>query len=201
MDQDHARGVMNQLFYPIDSAPDLSDATAARLVDNMIEGRLFSATVAEFAAAIDQTLRAGTLHPQTAEVSRRYSAAELLEFVRRVARLLDERRPWPPPRFAKLDIAHWDSFGHAAPIARIDKPEHQLSAAVGHSFDEVPTGNGKLPLLILQLRTGEVVALMGSVDPRSTSFALLRRGPEDPADVIAHLRDLTGFGTGEIIAL
>jgi hypothetical protein len=201
MDPDLARGVMNQLFYPIDGAPDLGDATAVRLVDNMIEGRLFSATVAEFAAAVDRTLRDGALHPQTAEVSRRYSEAELLEFLRRVARQLDERRPWPPPRFDKLDLVHWETFGHAAPIARIDKPEHQLSAAVGYSFDEVPTGNGKLPVLILQLRTGEVVALMGSVDRRSTSFALLRRGPEDPAEVIAHLRDLTGFSPEEVVAL
>src|SRR5688572_12027452 len=127
MDQDLARGVMNQLFYPIDGAPDLSDATAARLVDNLIEGRLFATTVAEFAAAIDHTLRAGELHPQTAEVSRRYSPPELLDFLRRVARQLDARRPWPPPRFDKLDVVHWDTFGQAAPIARIDKPEHQVS--------------------------------------------------------------------------
>jgi len=201
MDQDLARGVMNQLFYPIDGAPDLGDATAARLVDNMIEGGLFAATVAEFAAAVDQTLRDGALHPQTAEVSRRYSAAELLEFLRRVARQLDERRPWPPPRFDKLDVVHWQTFGQAAPIARIDVPEHQVNAAVGHPFDEVPTGNGKLPVLILQLRTGEVVALMGSVDPRSASFALLRRGTEDPAAVIAHLRELAGFSADEVVPL
>jgi hypothetical protein len=201
MDPNLARGVMNQLFYPIDGAPDLSDATAARLVDNMIEGRLFAATAAEFAAAIDQTLRDGALHPQTAEVSRRYSAGELLDFVRRVARQLDERRPWPPRAFDKLDVVHWDTFGQAAPIARLELPEHQVSAALGHDFDEVPTGAGKLPVLVVQLRTGEVVALMGSVDPRSTSFAVLRRGPEDPAEVIAHLRELAGFTADELVAL
>lgn len=201
MDPDVARGVMNQLFYPIDGAPDLSDATAARVADNLIEGRLFAAPVTDFAAAIDQTRRAGELHPQTAGISSRYSEAELLEFAGRVARQLDERRPWPPPRFAKLDVAEWATFGHAAPIARIDLPRHELSGAVGADFDHVPTGGGELPVLIFQLRTGEVVALMGSVDARSTSFALLRRGPEDPAEVIAHLRDLTGFTAGEIIPL
>jgi hypothetical protein len=201
MDQDRARGVMNQLFYPIDGAPDLSDATAARLVDNMIEGRLFSAPVADFAEAIDQTLQAGALHPQTAEVSRRYSEPELLEFLRRVARQLDERRPWPPPRFTKLDVAQWDTFRDATAIARIDRPAHQVNAAVGYPFDDIPAGSGKLPVLIVQLRTGEVVALMGSVDPRSTSFALLQRDPGNPAEVIAHVRDLTGFSADEVTPL
>ena len=98
MDPNQVRGVMNQLLYPIDGAADLSDATVARLVDNMIEGKLFSAPVADFAAAIEQTLRAGALPSSAAGISRRYTEPELLDFVRRVARHLDERKPWPPPR-------------------------------------------------------------------------------------------------------
>lgn len=197
VDQNEARGVMNQLFYPIDGAPDLSDATAARLVDNIIEGRLFSAPVTDFAAAIDQTLRAGGLHPQTVSSTRRYTEPELMEFLGRVARALDSRRPWPPPRFAKLDVAEWPSFGSATPIARIDRPAHQLTGALGYSLDRV----GQLPVLILRLRTGEVVALLGSVDPRATSFALLQRDPGDPSEIIAHFRTLTGFHPTDITTL
>ncbi|NMO50147.1 hypothetical protein HH310_02940 [Actinoplanes sp. TBRC 11911] len=201
MDQNQARGVLNQLLYPIDGAPDLSDATAARLVDNMIEGRLFSASVADFAAAIDQTLQAGALHPQTAETSRRYTEPELFEFLRRVARQLDARRPWPAPRFTKLDVSQWDTFGDAPAIARIERPTHQITGVVGYSFDHVPAGEAKLPVLILRLRTGDVIAIMGSVDPRSMSFTLLHRGHDRPADVIAHFRDLTGFRGDDIVAI
>jgi hypothetical protein len=93
MEQNRARGIMNQLLYPIDGAPDLSDATAARLVDTMLDGKLFSASVADFAAAIEQTVRSGALPAGTAEVSRRYTDSELLDFVRRVARQLDHRKP------------------------------------------------------------------------------------------------------------
>ena len=128
MDQDQARGVMNQLFYPIDGAPDLSDATAARLVDNILTGRLFSAPAPDFAAAIDRTLHDGVLHPQTAGASRRYTEPELLAFLGLVARELDARRPWPAPRFAKVDVAEWPTFGGATPIARVDRPAHQLTA-------------------------------------------------------------------------
>ena len=201
MDPNQARGVMNQLLYPIDGAPDLGDATAARLVDNMIEGKLFAAPVTDFAAAIEQTLRDGALHPQTAEVSRRYTETELLDFLRRVAHQLDLRKPWPAPRFTKLDAAQWDTFGDAAVIARVNRPTHQINAAVGFPFDQVAAGDGKLPVLILRLRTGEVVAMMGSVDPRSTTFALLLRGPEDRTEVLTHFRELTGFRADDIVPL
>ena len=93
MTVDDVRGVMNQLLYPIDGAPDLGDATAARLARQLIDGRLFSATAADAAAAIDRTLRTGGLHPQTVSLSRRYSEPELLGFLHRLAAHLATREP------------------------------------------------------------------------------------------------------------
>jgi hypothetical protein len=197
VDQDQARGVMNQLFYPIDGAPDLSDATAARLVDNILDGRLFAASAPDFAAAINHTLRDGALHPQTSTISRRYTEPELLTFLGRVSSELDARRPWPSPRFTKLDVAEWPTFGGAVPIARVNRPTHQLTGAVGYPFDRV----GESPVLILQLRTGEVIALLGSADPRSTSFTLLQRDPGDPSELLAHFRDLTALRPTDLTAL
>jgi hypothetical protein len=195
MDPNEARGRMNVLLYAIDGAPDLSDATAARLVDNMIEGRPFASTpVEDFAAALAQTVRAGGLDPQTAEMSRRFAERDLFDFVTRVSAQLEARRPWPPKKFTKVDVSQWPSFGGAAAIAQVNRPTHRINGATGLSFDQVPAGDAKLPVLIVQLRTGETVALMGSVDPRSTLFTLLYDGPENPATVIAHFRDLTGFG-------
>jgi hypothetical protein len=201
VDLNETRGIMNQLLYPIDGAPDLSDATAAHLVDNMIDGRHFAAGVTDLAAAVDQVLQAGAVHPQTVEASRRYSEPELLEFLRRVKQKLDERRPWPPPRFTKLDVSQWDTFGDAAVVARVNRPMYVLNGAIKHRFDDVPVGDGKLPVLVLRLRTGEVVALMGSVDPRSTSFTLLHRGPGDRAEVVSHFRELTGFRADDVIPI
>lgn len=201
VDHSHVRGLMNQLLYPIDGAPDLSDATAARLVDNMVDGRLYSAGVEDLAAAIDLTLRAGALDPQTAEASRRFTEAELLEFLARVARELEARRPWPARRFTKLDVSEWGGFGAAAVVARIERPRHQITGALGYPFDQAPVGDGALPVLLLRLRTGEDVAVVGSVDPRSTSFSLLHRGPEDPAEVVAHFRELAGLRDADVIPL
>ena len=53
-------------------------------------------------------------------------------------------------------------------------------------------------MLILRLRTGEVVALVGSVDPHPTPFALMHRGPGDTAEVVAHFRELTRFRAEDV---
>jgi hypothetical protein len=193
VDLEKTRGVMNQLLYPIDGAPDLSDATAARMVSTMIDGRLFRTPVAVFAAAIGHVLEAGALHPQTAGMSRRHTEAELLDYLRRVAHQLEERKPWPPPLLTKLDVSQWPTFGNATVIARIDRPMHAVKGAIREQFDEVPTADGNLRVVILQLRTGEVVALLGS-----TSFVLLHRGSGDPAEVLAHFREATTFRPEDI---
>ncbi|MEU8813183.1 hypothetical protein [Actinoplanes sp. NPDC048796] len=78
-------------------------------------------------------------------------------------------------------------------IARVNRPIHQIEGAVGYAFDLVRDGDARLPVLILRLRTGEVVALRGSAGPRSTTFALLHRGPADHAKTLPHFRDLTGL--------
>ena len=88
-----------------------------------------------------------------------------MSFLGRVSRELAARRPWPAPRFAKVDVAEWPTFGAATPIARVHRPAHQLTGAVGYPFEHV----GRLPVLILRLGSGEVIALLGSVDPGSTS--------------------------------
>jgi hypothetical protein len=202
MDPNMARGLVNQILYGIDRVPDLTDETmVVRCADSLINQRHFLQPVGEYAEAINFALREGGLSPDTVEMSRRYSAAELLDFLARLARHLDERRPWPRPAFLKLDVDQWNSFGEAKPIARIHRPMMEINGILNSSFDTVPIGAEKLPVMILELRSGDVVALMGSVDPRSTVFALMQRDPGDPAALIARFRELTDFSPEDIVPL
>jgi hypothetical protein len=202
VDSNMVRGLINEVLYYVDRVPDLSDDdVAARWVDSMINRRHFPGAIEEYAEAIDRTVRGGRLPTDATELSRRYSEPELLAFLARLARHLDERRPWPPPAFLKLDVGQWSSFADAMPIARINRPMHQINGILNNSFDDVPVGTQKLPIMILQLRSGDVVALMGSVDPRSTTFALMQRDPGDPAEVIARFCELTGFSPEEVVPL
>jgi hypothetical protein len=202
MDPNVARGLVNQILYGIDRVPDLTDETmVVRCADSLINQRHFLQPVGEYAEAIDYTLREGGLSRDTLEMSRRYSAAELLDFLTRLARHLDERRPWPRPAFLKLDIEQWSSFANAKPIARINRPTHQINGILNNSFDSVSIGAEKLPVMILQLRSGDVVALMESVDPRSAVFVLMQRDPGDPAEVIARFREFTDFSPEDVVPL
>ncbi|MGC9669128.1 hypothetical protein ACNTMW_21545 [Planosporangium sp. 12N6] len=42
---------------------------------------------------------------------------------------------------------------------------------------------------------------MGSVNPRSTTFALMQRDPGDPAELIARFCELGGFPRGDVLPL
>ncbi|MCW2640537.1 MAG: hypothetical protein JWP76_2843 [Dactylosporangium sp.] len=202
MDLNTLRGLSNEVLYGIDRVPDLTDeAVVAACVDSLINRRHFLHPVEEYAESINLILREGRLSTQALEMSRRYSETELLEFLARLARQLDERRPWPLPAFVKLDVAQWSSFADAKPIARINRPMMKINDILNKSFDNVPIGAEKLPVMILELRSGDVVALMGSVNPRSTMFALMQRDPGDPAEVIARFCEFTDFSPEEVVPL
>jgi hypothetical protein len=179
--------------------------------------------VEEFAEAIDETLRTGRLHPQTIKMCEPHSEAELLDFLRRVASLLDRRRPWPRRRFTRLDAAQWNSFDKTRPIARVNRPTQTIESAIGYQLGRLPAG-GDTPGIVLMLRSGAVVALLGSTVRRMTSlsasrcslrsifspssatqsgwgatpFTLWVRDPGNQAAVVEEFRELTGFSAEEI---
>jgi hypothetical protein len=203
VDSDEAYGLINQISYRLQFVPDLSDeAVLRRAADDLINQISFLQPVEEFYEAVVFTVHKGHLSPMALEIAgERHSEAELLAFLARLAQHLDERRPWPRPAFLKLDVEQWSTFADAKPIARINRPMHQINGILNNSFDTVPIGAETLPVMILELRSGEVVALMGSVNPRSTVFALMQRDPGDPAEVIAHFCELTGFSPEEVVPL
>ncbi len=196
---DKTRGVINQLLYPIDGAPNLGEEAVDMLVNYIIDGRLFIAGVEDFAAAIDDVIKIGALHPEAVEMSDRFSERELLEFLNRVIRKLEERRPWPPRLFTKLEVGRWASFGSTPVIAQINQPKYVLAGAFKHRFDAIPAGDSNILVLMLRLRSGEEVAIVGSDDPRSTTFSLLYRGTETPAEIVAYFRSLPGFTDSDVV--
>ncbi len=199
MDPNDVRGTMNMILYGIDWAPDLSDASASQLIDAMIDGPIFSSPVDELAEALRLTVAAGALHPEAVESSQKYTESEIFDFVGRVSDELERRRPWSPKLFTRLDITEWSTFGDAAVIARIERQRSQLSAAVGLRFINLPVHDDTLPVILARMRTGEEIAIVGSSDPRSTSFSLLLRGSSEPATAIAHLRELSRLRDTDII--
>jgi hypothetical protein len=202
MDALTADGFVNDVLYAIDKVRDLHDPEAQDgYVQHMIDRRYFTGRVDEYAEAIAQTVRAGRLPEHSRDLSRRFSEAEQLAFLGALHERLEQRKPWPRPAFVKIPVTRWDELGNVVAVARIDRPMHALRGIFNTGFDRVAVGDDTLPVLLLELRTGEVAAVIGSVDPRSTVFTLMRRDGDDPAPVLAHFLEVTGIDPQDVTAL
>lgn len=202
MDRNEIRGRINMILYGIDAARGLGDDSAARLAGKIIDQNDFNGPVERYAQAIKSTLEIGALHPQNREMSRRYSEQELLGFLTRLDRHLDARRPWPAPPFTRLPAEQWSRFTAATPIAEIHQPAYQITERLGESFTEVATAAGEhLLVLVLKLRTGQVVALAGGADSGHPVFGVFQRDPADPVEVIARFREFAGLSPDEMITI
>ena len=202
MDSNEAFGLINQLCYRLQAVPDLSNAEVVqRAADDLINQISFLQPVEQFYPAIALTVRTRQLSPMAKMIADRHDEAEIIGFLTRLMRHLDELRPWPRPAFIKRDVKEWYNFGNSKAIAKIVRPMHQINGLLNNSFDEVSAGASKLPVMILELRSGDVVALIGSVEPRNTTFLLMPQDPRDPRATIARFCEYTGFSPQEVIPL
>ena len=96
MDADSARGYVNAVLYGVQFDDDLGDESVWRLADSLIHQRHFPNPPELYAEAVKAVLRAGRIPPQSL-VGQRHAEPELLGFLERLDRHLDERRPWPRP--------------------------------------------------------------------------------------------------------
>jgi hypothetical protein len=195
--------LINTLCYTLQFAAELSDpAVLARTADGMINHVGYRDPVEDFYHALTEVTRRGTVDQTALEMARVHSEAELLTFFAAVIATLDERRPWPAPLFVKLEADPWPTSGWTQPIARLRIPRYRLEGRVNHIFDAVPMGEPSV--LILRMRSGEVVALVGTpatdpAHPESTEYALLQRYPGNPADVIAHFCTYSGIDPATVV--
>lgn len=194
MDANSVHGYVDAVLYGTIFVPDLGDdGVIRRIADSMINQRHFPHPATHYAAAIKAVLAAGRLPRQALDMNKRHSEEELLDFLRRLDRHLDGLRPWPQPAFLKLDVQRWSEFAHARAIARVDESIHHLTGRLNRGFDEVEIGGQTRAVAVFELRSGHLVALLGSGDPVVTSFTLLQSDTADPGEVIARFCEFTGL--------
>jgi hypothetical protein len=194
------RGTLNQILYLTNYYRDLSDEDAAEVASRMIEYDFFDDGPAVYREAIGQALGSSVLMDEDA-VDTRHDESRLREFLGKVAAALDARRPWPSPRYRMLDAKQWETFGQARAIAKIAWSPGRVGDHLRSLFDTVQVGDVSLPVLVFQIRSGEVLGLLGSADPKVHSVTLYQRDPGDPAEVVAHFCEFTGFDPAEVEAL
>lgn len=174
---------------------DLSgDQIVADAAEDLIDRMSYVATVHEFYPALARTVAARTLPEAAVELADGFGAAEILDFIERLVAELDRRRPWPDPALISVDPAMWPSMGASRPIGWVDIPITDLEWAVKAGFGDVAADD--LALLVLRLRSAQLVALVGEEDPNPGRFLVLlpeREDQQDPASVIAYLERYAGL--------
>ena len=190
MTADLWRGTINQILYGAQQGR-LDDEAVQRYAQLMVDYRVFVDGPDVYLAAIDQALHSAVTLVDGLPVT--LDEGEFRDFLRRLRERLVALQPWQPPRFRKLPASHWAAFGDAKGIARIEKSVQSVADRLPSIFDYVTIGDVRLPVLILRLRTGEDVALMGSVDSKARSVTLLQREQRDPAETIEHFTEFTGL--------
>jgi len=198
MEYDEAwRGTLNQILYLTNYSRDLTAEDAASFAGRMIEYDFFPDGPAVYREALAQALAAPAVLSEQA-VPTPHTEATLREFLGKLAAELDARKPWPSPHYRMLDVGQWATFGQARAIARIGWSPVSIGNHLRSLFDNVQVGDVSLPVLVFRIGSGEVLALLGSADPKVHSVTLYQRDPGDPAQVIAHFCELTGFDPVEV---
>lgn len=201
MDDNEVSGLMTLFLYGIDKAPDLGPSTVDLSADDLLNQVHYRQPAQDYFDAFGAVLRSGRVPAHAMEGVERYSQPEILDFISRLHAKLDQARPWPRPRHRKVDVSEWPSFAHARGIARITALPSRVESMFRSDFDKVSTGSGDLPVMILELRSGELVAILGSTELGSRTYTLLARDAKDPAATIAHFRDVTRFTEEEVAPL
>ncbi|WP_159080172.1 hypothetical protein [Nocardia suismassiliense] len=184
-----------QLCASMAQVQDLSGAEIiADAATDLIDRISYLAKVEEFYPALAQVVTAGAVPELAVELAGGFTEDQILDFVQRLVAELDRRRPWPKPALVSVDPETWPSMGASVPIGWVDLAISDLEWAVKAPFADVPDGEN--PLLVLRIRGGQLVALVGDAEPNPTRFLVLlpdAAEQQDPAEVTAYLERYAGL--------
>ncbi|MET7768247.1 hypothetical protein [Nocardia sp. NPDC005366] len=168
---------------------DLSgDEIVADAAEDLIDRMSYLATVEEFYPALTRAVTAHTVPDSAVELADGFDANDILDFFGRLTAELDRRRPWPDPPLVTVDPATWPSMGSSRPIGWVDIAISDLEWAVKSAFPDVDADDQ--PLLVLRLRGGQLVALVGEDGYNPNRFLVLLPDlddQQDAAEVAAYL--------------
>ncbi|MFI9504709.1 hypothetical protein [Nocardia sp. NPDC052566] len=161
---------------------------------DLIDRISYVAPVEEFYPALAQVVSAGAVPELAVELAGGFTEEQILDFLGRLVAELDRRRPWPEPALVPVDPQTWPSIGSSVPIGWVDMAISDLEWAVKAGFADVAEGDN--PLLVLRMRGGQLVALVGDEEPNPFRFLVLLPDAEnqhDPAEVAAYLERYAGL--------
>lgn len=191
------RGPINQLLYSLTFTREITDETVTYIADTAVNYTALGLGPEVYYQAINDALASGEELRGHATVLPQFDDATLASYLRALADRLDALRPWPVRRYHPLHESEWKNFEHAVPIAKLDDSMADVTNLLLEWFD--PIGDPSLGqyALMLQLNTGEPVAMVGSDSP-GEQITVLTDPSYDAEKVIEHFVAATSVPADKI---
>jgi hypothetical protein len=192
----HWQAAVDTVLYGLAFTPALDDEAVDTTARQLIARRRFRRPTEEYYDKVKYALTQNV--PLNSSGLTNHDEVELRRFFQRLLARLDELRPWPEPPFLKQDIALWNTFATARPIATINATKLDVRDWLVELFDRLPDGDEERYGLILRLRSGRVVALLAPPNRTTKGVTILQQEPDDPAAAIADFCEATGYSRDQI---
>jgi hypothetical protein len=182
-----AASLVDQIAVAVAGSDVLDDDLADRVADDMVAHDSFRAGPAAYLQAIETALDAGEATVRFAT----HDAAAFRAFLSRVASTLRKRAPFPEPSLQKLPAHGWAEF--SSPVGELDDTRVGVQRRLRQRFESVDDGGTERHVLLLQLRSGEEIALFAPPERADRGIAIRQREPTDAASSLHHFADLSGY--------
>lgn len=180
------RGYVVQITYGSNLRSPADESLVARLADEIVRQRYFNDPVEDYHQAVIEGLRSG----ENLRFDDSQSEAAVRDLLERLIPALDERKPWPEPRYRSLPVEEWLTLKDAPVLGRIPMHVMAVQAHLHRIFSERVPDGPDVQVLVLRLRTGQKVGLRGRSsgggDVELSSF-------DDPSSTRKDFQELTGL--------
>ena len=146
------RGYVNQVLYAATFRMPVDDKFVESVADKMIRQKQFLDPVAIYYRAMTDALASG----ESIALNKDHDETDVRDYLTRLLRGLGERKPWLEPPFRQENDDMWPEVRQAPIIASIPLTGDQVEDRLDLVFDDVDDAE----VIILRLRTGQVVALV-----------------------------------------
>ncbi len=178
----------------------LNDDLVDRRARALLEEPVVDLTPEQEYRAISEALASGA--NLTEPIPGQHGEQEFREFLQRLLARMDAMRPWQEPPHRPLSDSRWAEYGDARVVGRIGMDYVDAQGRIKYVFRSVQEGDRKIQVMVLQLRSGDEVALAAPWWPQSQDVAVLTRDHKCRAeDIVVALVDGTEFTAEEVTAV
>ena len=149
------RHYTNQIVYGTELQSPIDDSLLNVLVDELIRQRYFTDPVGNHYEAAVEALQSG----EDIRLDDSQDEGAVRDLLVRMLRMLDERRPWPEPPFRTLPVGVWRGLEGSPKIGQIPIRPMDVEGLLYRGFEHYESGDPKSRILILRLRSGEIIGL------------------------------------------